>query len=48
MKVPVGTDKHGLVPTLTTTHTAAADITQMANLLHGNEREVFGRACATA
>jgi IS5 family transposase len=42
MKVHVGTDKRGLVHTLTTTHAATADITQMANLLHGAEREIFG------
>ncbi|HWS70793.1 MAG TPA: IS5 family transposase [Thermoanaerobaculia bacterium] len=42
MKVHVGTDRRGLVHTLTTTHAAAADITQMANLLHGDEREIFG------
>jgi transposase, IS5 family len=42
MKVHVGTDRRGLVHTLTTTHAAAADITQMANLLHGAEREIFG------
>lgn len=42
MKIHVGTDRRGLVHTLTTTHAAAADITQMANLLHGDEREIFG------
>lgn len=42
MKVHVGTDKRGLVHTLTTTHAAAADISQMANLLHGDEGEIFG------
>ena len=42
MKVHVGTDRRGLVHTLKTTHAAAADITQMANLLHGDEREIFG------
>jgi IS5 family transposase len=42
MKVHVGTDKRGLVHTLITTDAAAADITQMANLLHGAEREIFG------
>jgi transposase, IS5 family len=42
MKVHVGTDKRGLVHTLITTHAATADITQMANLLHGAEREIFG------
>jgi IS5 family transposase len=42
MKVHVGTDRRGLVHTLTTTDAAAADITQLANLLHGDEREIFG------
>jgi IS5 family transposase len=31
-----------VVHSLTTTHAAAADITQMESLLHGQEREVFG------
>jgi IS5 family transposase len=42
MKVHVGTDRRGVVHSLVTTHAAAADITQMAALLHGAEREVFG------
>ena len=42
MKVHVGTDKRGVVHTLTTTHAAAADITQMEALLHGDEREIYG------
>jgi len=42
MKVHVGTDKKGLVHSLTTTDAAAADITQLPNLLHGGEREIFG------
>jgi transposase, IS5 family len=42
MKVHVGTDKRGLVHTLTTTHAAASDISQMPHLLHGDEREIFG------
>jgi transposase, IS5 family len=42
MKVHVGTDRRGVVHSLMTTHAAAADITQMAALLHGEEREVFG------
>jgi IS5 family transposase len=42
MKVHVGTDKHGLVHTLTTTDAAAGDITQLPKLLHGGEREIFG------
>ncbi len=42
MKVHVGTDRRGVVHSLVTTHAAAADITQMDALLHGQEREVFG------
>ena len=42
MKVHVGTDRHGVVHRLVTTHAAVADITQMGALLHGQEREVFG------
>lgn len=42
MKVHVGTDRRGVVHSLVTTHAAAADITQMESLLHGQEREVFG------
>ena len=32
----------GLVHTVTATHAATADITQLPDLLHGQEREVFG------
>lgn len=42
MKVHVGTDKHGLVHSLTTTDAAAGDITQLGTLLHGGEREIYG------
>ena len=42
MKIHVGTDKRGVVHTLRATNAAAADITQMNELLHGEEREVFG------
>jgi IS5 family transposase len=42
MKVHVGTDKRGVVHSLTVTHAATADITQMNGLLHGQERTVFG------
>ena len=42
MKVHVGTDRRGVVHSLVTTNAAAADITQMEALLHGQEREVFG------
>lgn len=42
MKVHVGTDRRGIVHTLTTTAANASDIGQMANLLHGAERAVYG------
>jgi IS5 family transposase len=42
MKAHVGTDRRGIVHSLTTTHAGAADITQLPQLLHGEEREVFG------
>lgn len=42
MKVHVGTDTRGVVHSLTVTHAATADITQMNALLHGQERTVFG------
>ena len=42
MKFHVGTDRRGVVHSLTATHAATADITQMSELLHGEEREVFG------
>jgi len=42
MKVHVGTDKRGVVHSLTTTHAAVADITQLDALLHGTERELYG------
>lgn len=42
MKLHVGTDPHGLVHTVVGTHAAAADITVMPELLHGEERAVFG------
>jgi IS5 family transposase len=42
MKVHVGTDKRGVVHSLTATHAATADITQMDMLLHGEERTIFG------
>jgi len=42
MKVHVGTDKRGVVHSLTATHAATADITQMNALLHGEERTIFG------
>jgi IS5 family transposase len=42
MKVHVGTDRQGLVHSLTTTHAAAADIDHLPELLHGEERELYG------
>lgn len=42
MKLHVGTDRRGIVHSLTATDAAAADITQMPHLLHGKEREVLG------
>ena len=42
MKVHVGTDKCGVVHSLTATHAATADITQLDALLHGQERTIFG------
>lgn len=42
MKLHVGTDRRGLVHSVTATHAGAADITQLPDLVHGQEREVFG------
>lgn len=42
MKVHVGTDPHGLVHSVATTHAAAADIQQLPELVHGEERALFG------
>src|ERR1044071_2863979 len=42
MKLHVGTDRRGVVHSVTATHAAAADITQMETLLHGQERAIFG------
>lgn len=42
MKVHVGTDKRGVVHSLTTTDAAAADIRQLPQLMHGEERELYG------
>lgn len=42
MKAHVGTDRRGIVHSLATTHAGASEITQMPNLLHGEERELFG------
>lgn len=42
MKLHVGTDRRGIVHTVTATHAATADITQLNELLHGDEREIYG------
>ena len=42
MKAHVGTDKRGIVHTLVTTPANAADIDQLPQLLHGNEKELYG------
>ncbi|MGQ0641945.1 MAG: IS5 family transposase, partial [Gemmatimonadaceae bacterium] len=42
MKVHVGTDQRGLVHSLTTTPAAAADVQQLPELVHGEERALYG------
>jgi IS5 family transposase len=42
MKLHIGTDRRGLVHSLTTTDAAAADITQLPHLLHGEETTLHG------
>jgi IS5 family transposase len=42
MKLHIGTDRRGIVHSLTATHAAEADIKQLANLLHGEETVVYG------
>ena len=42
MKLHVGTDRRGIVHTVRATAASIADITQLPDLLHGQEREVFG------
>src|SRR6202167_3724865 len=42
MKLHVGTDPRGIVHTVRATDAAVADITQLPDLVHGQEREVFG------
>jgi IS5 family transposase len=42
MKAHIGIDRHGIVHSLSTTAANMSDITQMPELLHGEEREVFG------
>lgn len=42
MKAHVGTDVNGLVHTLVTTHAGAADFAQLPQLLHGQEKVLYG------
>ncbi len=42
MKFHVGTDRRGVVHSLTATHAATADIKQLEALLHGREKAIFG------
>lgn len=42
MKLHIGTDPRGIVHSVTATDAAVADVTQLTELLHGYEREVFG------
>src|ERR1700720_4025324 len=42
MKLHIGADKRGIVHTVRATDASVADINQMPELLHGQEREVFG------
>jgi transposase, IS5 family len=42
MKAHVGTDRHGLVHSLVTTDAAAADISQVSELLNGEETVLYG------
>jgi IS5 family transposase len=42
MKVHIGTDRRGIVHTLTATTAKAADIHQLPALLHGQEKHVYG------
>jgi IS5 family transposase len=42
IKAHIGTDMRGIVHTLVTTPANAADISQLPQLLHGEEKELFG------
>lgn len=42
MKVHFGTDTRGIVHSIATTHAAEADVNQLPNLVHGDERELYG------
>jgi IS5 family transposase len=42
MKLHIGADRRGIVHTVRATDAGVADITQLPDLLHGQQREVFG------
>ena len=42
MKLHIGADRRGLVHSLTATHAAASDISQLPHLLHGEETVLYG------
>ncbi len=42
MKLHIGTDRRGVVHSLTATHAAEADIKQLPHLLHGEESVLYG------
>jgi transposase, IS5 family len=42
MKLHIGADRRGLVHTVRATNAACADLSQLPDLLHGQEREIFG------
>src|SRR6201987_2836333 len=42
MKLHIGADTRGIVHAVRATNAAVADVTQLPELLHGEEREVFG------
>src|SRR5512147_2851679 len=42
MKLHIGTDRRGIVHSVTATHAGESDIGQLARLLHGEERVLYG------
>jgi len=42
LKLHVGTDKRGVVHSISVTHAAVSDLQELGTLLHGQERELFG------
>jgi IS5 family transposase len=42
MKLHIGTDRRGIVHSLTATHAAASDLQQLPQLLHGEESALYG------